>query len=84
MGNYLIYLYTGATSRTCREEQRDESEEFLKLFGATMQYVQGQRTMSGINRKMDRQTDRHVMNVQVIVIVRILEMCSRILTYVYF
>ena len=38
---------SGANSRTCREEQADESEEFLKLFGAKLKYMQGQKTMSG-------------------------------------
>ncbi len=39
--------YLGANCRTVREEQADESEEFLKLFGATLAYIQGARTASG-------------------------------------
>jgi len=39
--------YLGATCRTVREEQADETEEFLKIFGASLVYVQGQRTASG-------------------------------------
>ena len=30
-----------------REEQSDESEEFIKLFGPTLAYIQGARTASG-------------------------------------
>lgn len=39
--------YLGANCRTVREEQADESDEFLKLFGATLSYIQGARTASG-------------------------------------
>ena len=39
--------YLGANCRTIREEQGDETEEFLKVFGPTLSYVQGQRTASG-------------------------------------
>ncbi|XP_023344300.1 protein flightless-1 isoform X2 [Eurytemora carolleeae] len=39
--------YLGANCRTIREEQGDESEEFLKIFGPNLTYVQGQRTASG-------------------------------------
>ena len=39
--------YLGATCRTVREEQADESEEFLKLFGSSLEYVAGARTASG-------------------------------------
>ena len=39
--------YLGATCRTTREEQADESEEFLKLFEPSVTYIQGARTASG-------------------------------------
>ena len=39
--------YLGANCRTAREEQADESEEFLKLFEGNMQYLEGARTASG-------------------------------------
>ena len=39
--------YLGATCRTTREEQADESEEFLKLFEPSLTYIQGARTASG-------------------------------------
>ena len=37
----------GATCRTIREEQNDESDEFLDLFGSTLVYIEGARTTSG-------------------------------------
>jgi len=39
--------YLGANCRTAREEQGDESEDFLKLFGTSLEYAPGQRTASG-------------------------------------
>ena len=41
--------YLGANCRTIREEQGDESEEFIHLFGdsASLDYIQGARTASG-------------------------------------
>ncbi|KAK7075215.1 hypothetical protein SK128_020054 [Halocaridina rubra] len=39
--------YLGAQSRTHREEQSDESEEFLELFGHDLTYIEGGRTASG-------------------------------------
>ncbi|TRY63076.1 hypothetical protein TCAL_04910 [Tigriopus californicus] len=39
--------YLGAECRTAREEQADESEEFLELFGTTLEYAKGARTASG-------------------------------------
>ena len=39
--------YLGANGRTIREEQADESEEFLGLFGGEITVVQGARTASG-------------------------------------
>ena len=39
--------YLGANCRTIREEQADESDEFLKVFGSSLTYLQGQRTASG-------------------------------------
>ena len=39
--------YLGASCRNAREEQGDESEDFLKLFGGSVNYVQGARTASG-------------------------------------
>jgi len=39
--------YLGANCRTIREEQADESDEFLKVFGGSLSYVGGARTMSG-------------------------------------
>ena len=39
--------YLGANCRTIREEQADESEDFLSLFGGEAAYVQGARTASG-------------------------------------
>lgn len=39
--------YLGAKCRTTREEQGDESEEFLGLFGGKLSYIQGARTASG-------------------------------------
>ncbi len=39
--------YLGANYRTAREEQGDESEEFLGLFGGAVDYMQGARTASG-------------------------------------
>lgn len=37
----------GATCRTQREEQNDESDEFLDLFGTDLAYIEGARTTSG-------------------------------------
>ena len=37
----------GATCRTQREEQNDESDEFLDLFGPNLMYIEGARTTSG-------------------------------------
>ena len=47
--NHTVNLrnYLGATCRTTREEQADESEEFLKLFEPSVTYIQGARTASG-------------------------------------
>ena len=39
--------YLGANGRTIREEQNDESEEFLALFGGEITNIQGARTASG-------------------------------------
>lgn len=39
--------YLGAQCRTVREEEGDESEEFLDLFGGELRYVEGGRTASG-------------------------------------
>ncbi|CAH1118897.1 unnamed protein product [Phaedon cochleariae] len=39
--------YLGAQCRTIREEQEDESEEFLSLFDSQIQYIEGGRTCSG-------------------------------------
>jgi hypothetical protein len=37
----------GATCRTQREEQNDETDEFLELFGTDLMYIEGARTTSG-------------------------------------
>lgn len=37
----------GATCRTIREEQNEESDEFLDLFGSHLVYIEGARTTSG-------------------------------------
>ncbi len=37
----------GATCRTQREEQNEESDEFLDLFGSSLMYIEGARTISG-------------------------------------
>ncbi|XP_066138736.1 protein flightless-1 isoform X1 [Euwallacea fornicatus] len=39
--------YLGAQCRTIREEQGDESDEFLNLFDTQITYIQGGRTCSG-------------------------------------
>lgn len=39
--------YLGAECRTIREEQADESEEFLNLFDSAIEYLEGGRTSSG-------------------------------------
>ncbi|CAG9770082.1 unnamed protein product [Ceutorhynchus assimilis] len=39
--------YLGAQCRTIREEQGDESDEFLNLFDTQITYIQGGRTSSG-------------------------------------
>ena len=39
--------YLGASTRTIREEQNDESDEFLDLFGSDLLYIEGARTSSG-------------------------------------
>lgn len=39
--------YLGAQCRTIREEQADESEEFLTLFDTEITYIEGGRTTSG-------------------------------------
>ena len=39
--------YLGAQCRTGREEQADESEEFLATFPAGITYIEGGRTASG-------------------------------------
>ncbi|XP_022250914.1 protein flightless-1 [Limulus polyphemus] len=39
--------FLGAQCRTIREEQGDESEEFLELFGSEITYIEGGRTLSG-------------------------------------
>lgn len=39
--------YLGAQCRTIREEQGDESEDFLALFDCDIAYIEGGRTCSG-------------------------------------
>ena len=39
--------YLGANGRTIREEQNDESEEFLSMYGGEITIIQGARTASG-------------------------------------
>lgn len=39
--------YLGAQCRTIREEQGDESDEFLGLFDIDITYIEGGRTSSG-------------------------------------
>jgi hypothetical protein len=39
--------YLGAQCRTIREEQGDESDEFLGLFDTDIAYIEGGRTSSG-------------------------------------
>lgn len=39
--------YLGAQCRTIREEQGDESDEFLILFDSEITYIEGGRTSSG-------------------------------------
>lgn len=39
--------YLGARSRTIREEQNDESDEFIALFDTPITYIEGGRTGSG-------------------------------------
>lgn len=39
--------FLGANCRTVREEQADESDEFLQLFGGHMTYLKGNRASSG-------------------------------------
>ncbi len=39
--------YLGASCRNVREEQGDESEDFLKLFGGSISCIEGARTASG-------------------------------------
>lgn len=39
--------YLGAQCRTIREEQGDESDEFLMLFDSEITYIEGGRTSSG-------------------------------------
>lgn len=39
--------YLGAQCRTIREEQGEESDEFLDLFGSEIIYIEGGRTASG-------------------------------------
>ncbi|CAG2067021.1 unnamed protein product [Timema podura] len=39
--------YLGAQCRTIREEQSDESDEFLALFDTDITYIEGGRTSSG-------------------------------------
>lgn len=39
--------YLGAGGRTMRQEQSDETEEFLQLFPNPITYIQGGRTASG-------------------------------------
>ena len=52
--------YIGANCRTAREEQADESEEFLKLFEGNMQYLEGARTASGFYTVEDIDLEDHV------------------------
>ena len=37
----------GATCRTQREEQNDETDDFLEMFGNDLEYIEGARTTSG-------------------------------------
>lgn len=39
--------YLGAQCRTVREEQADESDEFVALFDSEIAYIEGGRTASG-------------------------------------
>ncbi len=41
------FAFPGANCRTAREEQGDETEEFIKLFGPSLTYTAGARTLSG-------------------------------------
>ena len=46
---HAVYLRDalGARCRTIREEQGDESPEFLELFEGRLTYIEGGRTLSG-------------------------------------
>jgi hypothetical protein len=46
---HAVYLRDtlGARCRTIREEQGDESQEFLELFDGRITYIEGGRTLSG-------------------------------------
>lgn len=45
--------FLGATCRTQREEQNEESDEFLDLFGNDLCYIEGARTTSGFYKVED-------------------------------
>ncbi|KAL3268088.1 hypothetical protein HHI36_007215 [Cryptolaemus montrouzieri] len=55
--------YLGAQCRTIREEQGDESEEFLGLFDAQITYIEGGRTCSGFFTVEDMTFETHLYRV---------------------
>ncbi|KAK0089106.1 hypothetical protein PV325_009137 [Microctonus aethiopoides] len=55
--------FLGAQCRTIREEQGDESEEFLMLFDSTITYIEGGRTSSGFYTVDDTPTIRRLYRV---------------------
>lgn len=49
--------FLGAQCRTIREEQGDESDEFLMLFDSEITYIEGGRTSSGFYTVEDTVTE---------------------------
>lgn len=55
--------YLGAQCRTIREEQGDESEEFLNLFDTQITYIEGGRTCSGFFTVEDMNFETHLYRI---------------------
>lgn len=53
--------FLGAECRTVREEQGDESEEFLNLFDSKIEYLEGGRTTSGFYTVEDVVIIKHIL-----------------------
>ena len=60
--------FLGAQCRTIREEQGDESDEFLLLFDSEITYIEGGRTSSGFYTVEDTVSSHKIISENIIII----------------